>query len=262
MLPSIAEVVRQFKQDWTSQLEPQTIENACREAGLTWRDRLLNSVTTVQLFFLQILNGNTACTHLRHLARMAFTATAYCKARTRVKLEVFQTLLSRVAGSLGQGTLDTDLWLGHRVFLVDGSSFSMPDTPDLQQHFGQPSGQKKGNSIDVTSIQLIADAPTGTVGVHLDAKGKPTFTIHESSAWDRIAWTPALEARISGADAEFTIERDYIKFLIGGGGATYKTSARRDMGQPIGTISLTAEGGSMTVESLKVYEMTSAWKKS
>ena len=68
MVPSIAEVVRQFKQEWTNQLEPQAIEDACREAGLTWRDTLLNPVMTVQLFFLQVLNGNTACTHLRHLA--------------------------------------------------------------------------------------------------------------------------------------------------------------------------------------------------
>jgi len=49
--------------------------------------------------------------------------------------------------------------------------------------------------------------------------------------------------------------------LIGGGGACFKTSGRRDMGKPVGTVSLTAEGGSLTVESLKVYEMESAWKK-
>ena len=49
--------------------------------------------------------------------------------------------------------------------------------------------------------------------------------------------------------------------LIGGGGACFKTSGRRDGGKPIGTISLSAEGGSLTVESLKVYEMKSAWKK-
>jgi len=48
--------------------------------------------------------------------------------------------------------------------------------------------------------------------------------------------------------------------VIGGGGACYKTSGRRDMGKPLGTISLTAEGGSLAVESLKAYEMTSAWK--
>ena len=49
--------------------------------------------------------------------------------------------------------------------------------------------------------------------------------------------------------------------LIGGGGACYKTSSRRDMGKPVGTISLRAEGGSLTVESFKAYEMKSAWKK-
>jgi len=49
--------------------------------------------------------------------------------------------------------------------------------------------------------------------------------------------------------------------LIGGGGACYKTSARRDMGKSVGTVSLSAEGGTLTVESLKVYTMRSAWKK-
>jgi hypothetical protein len=49
--------------------------------------------------------------------------------------------------------------------------------------------------------------------------------------------------------------------LIGGGGACYKTSGRRDGGKPLGNISLTAEGGSLSVESLEVHEMTSAWKK-
>lgn len=49
--------------------------------------------------------------------------------------------------------------------------------------------------------------------------------------------------------------------LIGGGGACYKTSGRRDKGKPVDTISLTAEGGSLAVESVEVFEMASAWKK-
>jgi fructan beta-fructosidase len=48
--------------------------------------------------------------------------------------------------------------------------------------------------------------------------------------------------------------------VIGGGGACFKTSARRDMGKPIGTVSLTADGGTLTVSSFRVYEMKSAWK--
>ncbi len=54
--------------------------------------------------------------------------------------------------------------------------------------------------IDVSLIQSITDAPTGEVGVILDAKGKPTFTVHEGSAWDGIAWIPELEARIVESD--------------------------------------------------------------
>jgi fructan beta-fructosidase len=49
--------------------------------------------------------------------------------------------------------------------------------------------------------------------------------------------------------------------VIGGGGACYKTRARGDKGEPIGEISLTAEDGALTVESLQLYEMTSAWKR-
>ncbi|MEI7731880.1 MAG: carbohydrate kinase [Verrucomicrobiota bacterium] len=55
--------------------------------------------------------------------------------------------------------------------------------------------------MDTSLIQRIADVPTGAVGVTLDAAGKPTFKIHAGSAWDQLAWTPNLEARIANADA-------------------------------------------------------------
>ena len=59
----------------------------------------------------------------------------------------------------------------------------------------------QGFGIDASLVQRIADAPTGSVGVSVDAAGKPSFEIHAVSAWDRIAWTSALEARIAGVDA-------------------------------------------------------------
>ena len=57
--------------------------------------------------------------------------------------------------------------------------------------------------VDTSLIQNLADAPTGSVAVSLDAAGKPSFKIHAGSAWDRIAWTNALEARIAEADAVY-----------------------------------------------------------
>jgi fructokinase len=55
--------------------------------------------------------------------------------------------------------------------------------------------------IDTSMVQRITDAPTGSVGVSVDASGRPTFEIHAGSAWDRISWTNALEARVAEADA-------------------------------------------------------------
>ena len=61
----------------------------------------------------------------------------------------------------------------------------------------------RGYGIDVSLLQVIPGARTGTVGVALDDAGKPTFTIHENSAWDRIAWNNALESRVAAADAVY-----------------------------------------------------------
>ena len=74
----ISKVVRQFKRKWTQELESFGIERVCREQGVNWRRRVLDPVRTIQLFFLQVLHGNTACTHLPHLSQLKFSASAYC----------------------------------------------------------------------------------------------------------------------------------------------------------------------------------------
>jgi hypothetical protein len=52
-------------------------------------------------------------------------------------------------------------WRGHRTFLVDGSSFSMPDTAALQAHFGQPGNQAKGCGFPVAHLLALFHAGTG-----------------------------------------------------------------------------------------------------
>jgi len=49
--------------------------------------------------------------------------------------------------------------------------------------------------------------------------------------------------------------------IVGGDGACYKTSARNDQGEALGRISLSAEGGAVTVKSLTAYPMRSIWRK-
>jgi hypothetical protein len=163
MTATLTQVVKQFQQDWTSQLEPDAILTACRGVAYRWRERTLDPVTTIQLFFVQILHGNTACTHLRHLTKLDVTASAYCQARMKLPLAVFEQLLRSVSHALQHHPLDEGRWLGHRTFWVDGSSCSMPDTPALQEHFGQPGKQLPGCGFPVAHLLALFHAGTGLV---------------------------------------------------------------------------------------------------
>lgn len=163
MTLTITEVVKQFKHDWTAQLEPNAILAACRRVGYTWRERCLNPVVTIHFFFVQILHGNTACTHLRHVTKLAVSASAYCQARMKLPLAVFQHLLRSACGRLQNEQPEEGRWLGHRLFLVDGSSFSMPDTPELQAHFGQPGGQLPGCGFPVAHLMMLCHAASGMI---------------------------------------------------------------------------------------------------
>ncbi len=190
MATSITDLVKRFKQGWTRELEPEMIERACREVGHVWTERTLGPVMTLQLFFLQILHGNTAMAHLPRLARMAFTAGAYCQARARIPLGVFQLLLRRVCDAMQEETLDEGRWRGHRTFFVDGSSFSMPDTPCLQAEFGQPGAQRKGCGFPVAHLLALFHAGTGMITQVLTA---PLRT-HDMSQ------TPQLHPQLSDGD--------------------------------------------------------------
>ena len=162
MLPSVTTVLQRFKTDWAVQLEPEAIHAACEAVGYTaWRDRLLNPVITVQLFLLQILHGNTACRHLPHLSGFYFSASAYCQARAKLPIRVLEHLLERLGQSAQATVAEEGRWHGHRTFFVDGSGCSMPDTPVLQEEFGQPSEQRPGCGFPVARLLALFHAGTG-----------------------------------------------------------------------------------------------------
>lgn len=161
MHPSIIPVLARLRQDLAEILQPQAIRDACRHAGYSWRNRTLDPVATISLFLLQILHGNTACQHVVQFGQWAFTATAYCKARKRLPLAVIQVLVEMVAAKLRSTTAASADWLGHRVWIIDGSGFSMPDVPVLQDHFGSPTGQRPGCGFPVGHLVALFDLATG-----------------------------------------------------------------------------------------------------
>jgi hypothetical protein len=164
MVPNITAILQRFTGEWAALLQPEAILAACGEVGYTgWRDRVLTPVTTVQLFLLQILHGNTACRHLPHLSGLRFTAAAYCQARAKLPLRFFDRLLERFSSAVQRSALDDGRWHGHRTFLVDGSTCSMPDMPALQDAFGQSTEQRPGCGFPVAHLLGLFHAGTGVL---------------------------------------------------------------------------------------------------
>jgi hypothetical protein len=161
MPPRIIPILGRLRQDIAAGLSKETIEEACRQGKHPWRKRILDPATTVDLFLLQVLHGNTACQHVVHFGQWSFSDSAYCQARKRLPLAVFHWLLETTAAAFRAATSDDSRWLGHCVWLVDGSSFSMPDEPELQAHFGQPGCQRKGCGFPVAKWLALFDLSTG-----------------------------------------------------------------------------------------------------
>jgi hypothetical protein len=121
----LVSILRRIRQDVATLLDKEAINDACREEKYTWKDRLLNPANTIHLFILQVLNQNTPINDVPRKSGESFTGSAYCKARKRLRLGVFQRLVRRLADALlprsrsGQAD-DEGQWHGHRVFIMDG----------------------------------------------------------------------------------------------------------------------------------------------
>jgi hypothetical protein len=162
-MASISSTLRRIKQDLQPFLPEQSIRQACLDAGHRWRNRQFDPVMTLHLFILQILNFNTAITHLRHLADVPINAASYCKARMRLPLAVLQELLQSSAQAMAATKGACQLWHGLRPYLTDGSGTIAPDTPQLQKEFPQPKSQQKGCGFPHVKILGLFDAFSGLV---------------------------------------------------------------------------------------------------
>ena len=160
-MASISRALERIKQDLGQLIPHLEVERICKDLNYQYRKRKLDPLTTIHLFVQQVLNYNTAITHLPRLSAMDFDPSAYCDARTRLPLKVLQTLLRKIANAMRDQYNTSGLWLGHRTWLVDGSSCSMPDTPALQAEFGQPPAQKKGCGFPVAHLLGMFDAYSG-----------------------------------------------------------------------------------------------------
>lgn len=160
-------------------------------------DSLYAPPRTFWLFLSQVLAQDGACrevlrSFLAWLARArnksaSPSTSAYCQARKRLREEDLAGAHRQVAGKIEAQARPQDFWRGRRVKVVDGSSVSMPDTPQNQARYPQPKGQKEGCGFPVMRIVAIFSLATGA----LLEIARDSLDVHERTLfrhrWDSFA---------------------------------------------------------------------------
>ncbi len=164
-MPTIEQALGRIKGNLEAYLPRRLVQQLADACPRHTRRRTLDPVVTTFLFLRQVLCGNTACGQLRHQSGLDFTDSAYCQARARLPFGFFLRLQRAVTGRCAEAEplAPHERWHGHDVFLIDGSSFSMPDTPELQEAFGQPGGQQAGCGFPVAHLLLSCQLRTGYI---------------------------------------------------------------------------------------------------
>jgi len=87
----------------------------------------------------------------------------YCRARAKLKRTALQRLVRESAGQL-EGQVDRSwLWKGRHAKLVDGFTFTMPDTPENQAAFPQIAEQRPGVGLPIARACVVLSLATACV---------------------------------------------------------------------------------------------------
>lgn len=122
----------------------------------------------------------------------------YCQARGSLPPDRLQEIHDGLCAEAQQSLTAKDLWCGHHVLAVDGSSVSAPDTPANQKAFPQQSVQKPGCGFPIIRMVALLSLATGM----LTAWATGTWLTHEVGLFQML-WDGLLPGDVLLADRGF-----------------------------------------------------------
>ena len=87
----------------------------------------------------------------------------YCRARCKLDLAALRGLVVEAAQQLQEGADSSWLWHGLHAKLIDGFTFTMPDTPENQREFPQQSSQRPGAGFPIARACVVLSLATAAI---------------------------------------------------------------------------------------------------
>lgn len=154
-------------------LSSEGIEQALAEELGEYRHRVYPPVVTLAAMVSQVLSEDPSCRGAvaRVLAdrvasgeRACSSDTgAYCRARARLPEGLLKRLMLESGSALDGQVPRSWLWQGRVVKLIDGTTLSMPDTPENQATYPQPESQQEGVGFPILRAVGVISLSSGAV---------------------------------------------------------------------------------------------------
>ena len=167
---------RQYLQDgalpFSDILTDDFVRQAMTAVGV-WKDRIYTPLMTLWVFLTQVLSADHSCRGAvaRFIAhRLSQSQSpcssktgAYCQARKRLPERFFAAVTCLVGRALDAKVDPKWLWKGRRVCLFDGTTVTMPDTPENQKAYPQVYNQKRGAGFPIARIGALTSLACGAI---------------------------------------------------------------------------------------------------
>ena len=161
-----------FSKILTEDLVAQTLTEAC----VSWVDRIFSPLITLWVFLSQVLSADHSCRAAvarlvaHRVARgqqpCSGRTGAYCLARARLPEPFYSGVACAVGRALDDRAKPGWLWKGRRVYLFDGTTVTLPDTPANQAAYPQVYNQKAGLGFPLARLGALISLCCGAI-VHL-----------------------------------------------------------------------------------------------
>lgn len=170
---AVAEARRHGDLYFAGLLSEDRILDAFGNARWLWQGWVYTPAVTIWVFLSQCLSGDHSCREAvagliawrlaRGWSACSAKTGAYCTARDAVPEEACSQLLRETGRQVDEEAPPEWRWLGHRVLDVDGSTFTMPDTPENQAEYPQLASQRRGCGFPIARIVVVFSLAVGTV---------------------------------------------------------------------------------------------------
>ncbi len=159
-----------------------------RSSGTNSRERRFTLHVTFWAFLAQTLAPQTSCRDIVRKVQAwwllrtpgtpagSSSSAAYTKARQRLEPDIIRGIGNHLVARLEGRVQASQLWLGRRVRMVDGTTVSMPDTPENQEKYPQSSSQKAGCGFPLMRVVGLFSLASGALMDHAQSSTR----VHES----------------------------------------------------------------------------------